>query len=157
MFKKVLVPLDGSELAECALEHAKNLFKEDSIVEITILNVVNMDVLWAGLDGAGLDLYKMKDTRLASSRQYLDDVASRLGSEGIKVKTEVLEGDRAAGTIFDYAQKKGMDLIIIASHGYSGLKKLVFGSVAYGILHEAHIPVLVVRPEAYAEKRAKVA
>ena len=81
------------------------------------------------------------------SRKYLADVESRLASEGIKVKMESLEGNRPADAISDYAQKNGTDMIVIATHGYTGLKKLMLGSVALGVLHESHIPVLLIRPE----------
>jgi len=146
MYEKVLVPLDGSKLAEYALDHVKGLFRDGAIGEITILNVVRADVQWAGMEGIGLEIFKMRETVLASAKKYLNEMASRLGSEGIKVKTEVLEGDRPASIIFEYAQKNGMDLIVIATHGYSGLKKMMFGSVAYGIIHESHIPVFLIRP-----------
>jgi len=82
-----------------------------------------------------------------ASRKYLADIESRLGSEGIKVKTESVEGDRPAYTITEYAQKKGMDMIIIGTHGITGLKKLMLGSVAFAVLHQSHIPVLLIRPE----------
>jgi len=74
-------------------------------------------------------------------------IESRLVSDGIKVKTESLEGNRPADTITDYAKEKSMDLIIIGTHGYTGLKKLMMGSVAFGILHQSHVPVLLIRPE----------
>ena len=150
MYKKVLVPLDGSPLAECTLSHVKNLFKDGSVGEVTLLNVVKVDLPWAVMADnypLGLDINAVKEPLFASSRKYLADMESRLGSEGIKVKTESLEGNRPADTITEYAQKKGMDLIIIGTHGYTGLKKLMLGSVAFGVLHQSHIPVLLIRPE----------
>jgi nucleotide-binding universal stress UspA family protein len=151
MYKKVLVPLDGSPLAECTLSHVKNLFKDGSVGEVTLLNVVKVDLPW-GVIGRErptkpIDLNAIREPLFTASRKYLADVESRLGSEGIKVKTESLEGNRPADTITEYAQKKGMDLIIIATHGYTGLKKLMLGSVAFGVLHQSHIPVLLIRPE----------
>lgn len=81
------------------------------------------------------------------SRMYLEDVESRFAAEGIKVETEYLEGDRPAEVITDYAWGKGMDLIIIAMHGYTGFRKMMFGSVAMEILHNSPVPVLLIRPE----------
>ena len=95
----------------------------------------------------GIDLQAIREPLFIASRKYLADIESRLGSEGIKVKTESLEGNRPADTITEYAQKKGMDMIIIGTHGYTGLKKLMLGSVAFGVLHQSHIPVLLIRPE----------
>ncbi len=152
MYKKVLVPLDGSTLAECTLSHVKNLFKDGSVGEVTLLNVVKVDLPWAqmgsdDIPSRGIDLEAIRRPLLDASRKYLADIESRLDAEGIKVKTESLEGNRPADTITEYAQKKGMDMIIIGTHGYTGLKKLMLGSVAFGVLHQSHIPVLLIRPE----------
>ena len=151
MYKKALVPLDGSALAECTLSHVKNLIKDGSVGEVTLLNVVHVDLPWAVLetqmDAKHLDLDAIRKPLFAASRKYLADIESRLGSEGIKVKTESLESNRPADSITEYAQKKGMDMIIIGTHGYTGLKNLMVGSVAFGVLHQSHVPVLLIRPE----------
>ena len=151
MYKKVLVPLDGSELAECTLSHVKNLFKDGSVGEVTLLNVVKIDFPWARMrseqDVQHFDFNAIKKPFFVKSRKYLADIESRLVSEGIKVKTESMEGNRPADTITEYAQEKGMDMIIIGTHGYTGLKKLMLGSVAFSVLHQSHIPVLLIRPE----------
>jgi len=151
MYKKVLVPLDGSGLAECALSHVINLFKDGSVKEVTLLNVVKVDLRGAamGVDEypKSIDLQAIREPLFIASRKYLADIESRLVSEGIKVKTESLEGNRPADIITEYAQKEGMDMIIIGTHGYTGLKKLLLGSVAWGVLHQSHIPILLIRPE----------
>ena len=151
MYKSVLVPLDGSALAECTLSHVKNLFKDGSVGEVTLLNVVKVDLPWAVLGSdqypKGFDLNAIREPLFTASRKYLADIESRLVSEGIKVKTESLEGNRPANTITEYAQEKGMDMIIMGTHGYTGLKKLMLGSVAFGIVHQSHVPVLLIRPE----------
>jgi len=151
MYKKVLVPLDGSALAACTLSHVKNLFKDGSVGEVTLLNVVKVDLSWAVMGSdqypKGIDINAIREPLFIASRKYLADIESRLVSEGIEVKTESLEGNRPADTITEYAQKEGMDMIIIGTHGYTGLKKLMFGSVALGVLHESHVPVLLIRPE----------
>jgi nucleotide-binding universal stress UspA family protein len=82
------------------------------------------------------------------ARKYLAEVEAQLGTEGIRVKTEVVEHNRPAPAITDYARKNGIELIVIATHGYTGLKKLMLGSVALSILHDSHTPVLLIRPEA---------
>ena len=151
MYKKVLVPLDGSPLAECTLSHVKNLFKDGSVGEVTLLNVVKVDLPWLAMGRdrptKPIDINAIREPLFNASRKYLADMESQLASEGIKVKTESVEGNRPADTITEYAQKKGMDMIIIATHGYTGLKRLMLGSVAFGVLHQSHIPVLLIRPE----------
>jgi nucleotide-binding universal stress UspA family protein len=147
MYQKILVPLDGSKLAECALPHVKNMVKDGSIGEVTLLNVVNVYIPGRVEIPGIVDINAVRENFFMESRKYLADVESRFASEGIKVKKASLEGNRPAEIISDYAQKNGMDLIVIATHGYTGLKRLMLGSVALGVLHESHIPVLLIRPE----------
>lgn len=151
MYQKILVPLDGSELAECALSHVTSLAKEGAAGEIILLSVVIVHIPGRG-DYPGLtDINAVRENLFVESSKYLADVESRFASEGIKVKTVSLEGNRPAEVISDYAQKNGIELIVIATHGYTGLKKLMFGSVALGVLHESHIPILLIRPESCRE------
>ena len=147
MYKKCLVPLDGSELAECSLNHVKNLVKDKSVGEVTILNVVKVDIPWAEINERTIDLDAIRKPLFAAARKYLADVESRLSSEGIAVKTVVIEGNRPGETIIDYARENSMALIVIATHGYTGFKKLLLGSVATRVLHESPVPVLLIRPE----------
>jgi nucleotide-binding universal stress UspA family protein len=154
MYKKILVPLDGSELAECALNHVKKLFQDGPVGEIVLLNAVVAEIPWrelnAGDDGHAIvfDYNAFKKTFIDRSRNYLARVKSRLASEGVNVKTETIESNGPSHTITDYALKNGVDLIVIATHGYTGMKKMMLGSIALKILHESNVPVLLIRPEA---------
>ena len=148
MYQKILVPLDGSDLAECTLSHVESLVKDGSVGEVTLLNIVKIDILWATMhEEIPVDLTETRKLLLAVSRKYLAKVASQLRSKGIKVKTESVEANRSADTITDYAKKNGMDLIVMATHGHTGFKKLLLGSVAFGVLHESHVSVFLIRPE----------
>lgn len=73
--------------------------------------------------------------------------SSRLPSEGIKVQTEAIESTDPSHTITDYVQKNGAELIVIATHGYTGMRKMMLGSIALKVLHESNVPVLLIRPE----------
>jgi nucleotide-binding universal stress UspA family protein len=153
MYKKVLVPLDGSELAECSLPHVKNLVKDGSAGEVILLNVVTLVLPLReinnddGAMGKTFDYTAFRNHHLEKAKKYLAGVQSRLAADGIKVKIETLETDRPVHGIVDYAQKNSTDLIVIATHGYTGMKKMLFGSTAFGVLHESHVPVLLIRPE----------
>ena len=147
MYQKALVPLDGSPLAECVLSHIKQLAKEGLVKELTLLNVVKFDIPWGGEYPERIDLDAIRKPLFAAARKYLGEIESRLASEGIKVKTEAREGNRPAETITDYAREKGMDAIVIATHGYTGMKRLLLGSVAFGVLNQSPVPVLLIRPE----------
>jgi nucleotide-binding universal stress UspA family protein len=148
MYKKVLVPLDGSDLAECMLSHLKPLHKDGFVGEVTLLNIVTIDIPWAELEGGHFNFDALRKQVFTSSKKYLAEVESRLSSQGIKVKTESVEANRPADTIADYAKKNGMELIIMATHGHTGFKKLMLGSVAASVLNQSSVPVLLIRPEA---------
>ena len=149
MYRKVLVPLDGSELAECVLPHLKNMVKDGFTGDVILLNVFypyfplpeEKDLFTYG------DFNATKERIRQSSIKYLADLQSKLDSAGVKAKTEILTSSRPAETISEYARDNGVDLIILSTHGYTGLKKMMFGSVALEVLHNSHTPVLLVRPE----------
>ncbi len=149
MYKKVLVPLDGSELAECALPYVINLVKSGNVGEVIILSVytAHINFMPTEYNYGGLGYTDLKEKVREYSIAYLDDVETRLSAEGVKVKTQSVESTRPAKVISEYVQKMGVDLIIIATHGYTGLEKMMFGSVALEVLHNSRVPVLLVRPE----------
>lgn len=154
MYKKVLVPLDGSKLAECALNHVKKIFQDGTAGEVVLLGAVVVDIPWRefnageGMPREAFDLNAFVKVFLDKSTRYLENVQSRLASEGIKARTEAIESNRPASTITDYAHKNGFDLIVMATHGYTGMKGMMLGSVALKVLHESHVPVLLIRPDA---------
>lgn len=146
IYQKVLVPLDSSELAECALPEIKKLAGGGIIGEVILLNVFETDLMGIPATRTGIvDINVLRNAKLDKSRTYLEKIQSELGSEGIKVKTESLEGTPAQ-TIVNYVEANDVDLIVIATHGYTGMRKLMFGSVALRVLHDSHVPVLLIRP-----------
>ena len=154
MYRKILVPLDGSELAECALNHVKKLFQDAPAAEVVLLNVVVIELPWREF-GMGEDVHPVAfdygafvKTFMDKSKRYLAGVQSRVASEGIKAGVETIESNRPSSAITEYAQKNGFDLIVIATHGYTGMKKMMLGSTALKVLHESNVPVLLIRPEA---------
>jgi nucleotide-binding universal stress UspA family protein len=147
MYHKILVPLDGSNLSECTLSHVTSLVKEGSAGELTLLNVVKIDIPWAK-STVHFDINAIREPLIASAEKYLAGMKSRLSAEGIEVKTEALESNSPAFAITDYARKNGMNLIVMATHGYTGFKKMLLGSVASGVLNQSSIPVLLIRPDA---------
>ena len=158
MYKKILVPLDGSELAECALNHVKSLYSNGPIEEVILLNAVVVDIPWRklneGPEGHSItfDINTIIKSFMSKSRKYLAKIkyqfSSAFPTEDMKVRTEAIESDKPSQTILDYAQKNGVDLIVMASHGYTGMKKMLLGSVAVKVLQESNVPVLLIRPEA---------
>ncbi len=81
------------------------------------------------------------------AQAYFSRLQTRLASEGIKSATEVLVNSQPSSAIVQYAEENGMELIILASQGHSGVMRWVFGSVALKVLHDTTIPVLLIRPD----------
>ena len=152
MINKILVPLDGSELAECTLVYLESLIKDTSEGEVTLLNVVKVDIPWATMRATRqpIDMESVRKPLFAASKKYLTKTASKLRSKGMKVKTKAIESDRPADAIIDYAQEKKMDLILITTHGHTGFSRklnLLLGKVAFDVTHKSPVPVLLIRPE----------
>ena len=149
MYQKVLVPLDGSELAESALDHVKKLAKDGSIGEVVLLNVFMVTLPHRATDfyQSIIDIDALTNDYIDKSKKCLTAAQAKLTIEGITVKTESIEGDSPASIIAEYTRQNGVDLIIMATHGYTGVKKMLLGSVTYQVLHESQAPVLLIRPE----------
>ena len=149
MIKKILVPLDGSKLAECVLPNVEELAaKLDA--EVAFISVTHRVQGYWPFD----DPSQPNETRLVPqgtcSREehatnYLNTAAKGLEEKGIKVTKEVVCGQPAQEIIF-YANDNHCDLIIMSTHGRSGLSKLTHGSVVRKVLKLALIPVMVIRP-----------
>jgi len=152
MYGKVLIPLDGSELAECSLDHLRNLSKGDKIGETILLHVLD-PIIWCG---EGCDFVAVRNIQFRQAEKYIDKIKSRLGSEGIHARAEILESGIVASSIVDYAKENAVDLIIISSHGYTGTKRWLFGSVALRVLHDSSAPVLLIRAGSGREKTQTV-
>jgi nucleotide-binding universal stress UspA family protein len=147
MFKKVLVPLDGSALSECSLPYIKNLSRDGSIGEVVLLMVAVIDIPYDNVK-KDLDFPSFWNAQLDRSRKYLAEVQAKLSADGIKADTVLIETGWPAQVINDFAHKNGVDLIVITSYGAAGLKKLMFGSVALSLLHDSPVPVLLIKPDA---------
>lgn len=100
-----------------------------------------------GSIGTDFDFGSFHTAHIKECQNYLERVQTQLATEGIDAKTLVLESVNPAQTITEYAQTNGVDLIVIATHGYSGMRRILVGSVAYQLLYESHVPVLLIRPE----------
>lgn len=149
MYKKILVPVDGSELAECVLPHVETVARGCGVESITFVRVAEPARLPVSGDEYGFysaNLWQeMESASKVAARSYLDQLVSRVKYDGIAVQAEVLTGGQAADMVAAYATKNEFDLIIIATHGRSGVSRWVWGSVADRILRSACVPVLMVR------------
>jgi len=145
MYQKILVPLDGSNLAECVLPHVEALARGCQVKEVVFTRVVEPIYMPAGDYMLDLEQIKKIESELKlEAADYLKKVAAKTSYAGAGLKTEVLYG-RVAEVLAEYASKNRIDLIIIATHGRSGVSRWVWGSVADRILRSSCTPVFMVR------------
>ena len=143
MYQKTLVPLDGSKMAECVLPQVKKLAQGGLVGEIILINVVEIPPEWVF---EGFDFVALKNTQFNTAQDYLGRIEDFFVAEGIKTRSVILEG-KIAETIVGFARDNQIDLIAMATQGRTGLKQVMFGSVALRILHDAHTPILLIRPD----------
>ncbi len=151
----ILVPLDGSELAESVLPHVETLAKQRGTesINVVLLRVCEppaTPTYYAPeFSGVPLNWGEYMDQEVARCKQvsknYLAGIEKRLKDIGISVQSEVLVG-KATDKIVDYAQENPFNLIVMATHGRSGLSRWVYGSAAENVLQAVSSPVLLVRP-----------
>lgn len=135
---KILVPLDGSELAEVALPRVVELVN-DSGAAVELLRAVEAHTV-PGVDPTEAQIKVVKE-----GEAYLKEVAARLKNEGIKkVETSVWYGP-AAYAIVEAARLHKVDLIAMTTHGRSGLGRLILGSVAESVLRGTTTPIFLIR------------
>lgn len=143
MYKKILVPLDGSKRAEKILPHAADL-AERYQAEVILLTVNEYRMAF-GIEGAFVE-YNRKDfdAQTDKTRSYLEKVAAGLAKKKIACEVRVANGS-AVDAIIATAEKEKADLIAMASHGGGGLTRVFYGSVAAGVLNRVDRPLLIVR------------
>ena len=162
MYKKILVPLDGSKLAECVLPHLEALATCLAGAEVILVSVTERvtgyRVIEDYTEPFGERLVPSSGERLVpeavgkqekQAQKYLDKIAKTLEAKGIKARTEVLLG-KPAEEIMLYAANKGCDLIIMASHGRSGLSRWAHGSVVDKVFKATAVPILMIKTKGYS-------
>jgi nucleotide-binding universal stress UspA family protein len=137
---KVLVPLDGSPLAETALDPALDFAASNPETTIVLMRAADATTLPGG-DPIANEVRVVRE-----AEEYLETVASRLVQRGAKhVKTSVWYGP-APAAIVEAVDAGKPDLVVMSSHGRSGLGRLFMGSVAESVLRGTHTPILMLRP-----------
>jgi nucleotide-binding universal stress UspA family protein len=171
VLQRILVPLDGSELAEGVLPYVEEICQRCKPVEVILFQVVppapgrsgavfrvldddfptvRLPDTPADVNTAQHPIYR--DQELASIRadveRSLARAIQRLCDGGVTTRVEMAFG-RPADEIVDFAEREKIDLIAMSTHGRSGLTRWIFGSVADKVLHGTHVPILLVRPPGY--------
>ena len=143
MYKKILVPLDGSKLAEIALPHAESLALKYH-AELVLLSVIDSPSI-TGRDDSAVQLFQQEmRTRIQKAEIYLKALKNQYEKIKIKTKSFVNLGS-VVQNIIETANNEAVDLVMIASHGRSGLQRVFFGSVASGVLKRIEHPLMIIR------------
>jgi len=142
MYKRVVVPLDGSPVAEGMWRFIVDIAGPLDL-EVVLLRVIRIlqPQVTETLRSA---LLESVEQSTADAREYLAPLAEDLRARGVRVRTEVRHGE-PVDEIVDCAREAGADLIAMTTHGRSGLGRLLFGSVAEAVLRQAEIPVFLMR------------
>ena len=156
MFKHLLVPLDGSELAEAALPMAKAIAVcFDS--EITLLRTVHIaQYLGDNLDFTHVYTNLGEDMK-SEAASYLEAKQQALQAAGFNVNCRIIVGESPADAILHSADELGVNAIVMSTHGRGGVMRWVFGSVADKVLRQARVPILLARSSAGEDESYPIA
>jgi nucleotide-binding universal stress UspA family protein len=153
MYRRVLVPLDGSSFAEYALPIAAELaVRLDAVLELALVHT-SYSVATADA-GIHATVARWQQDQREREAAYLEEVAARgAGEWGVEVQLALLTGE-VAGALRDQVAGAGADLVVMTTHGRSGLERVWLGSVADALIRQVAVPVLLVRPGEGAPERA---
>lgn len=144
MYKKILVPLDGSALAEGVLIHAKALAYSEGAEIILLCVAANPALEFAFADPALAQ--SAIDQLEAEAQQYLDDLIAKFRKEGFKVSSILADG-AVAEMILQVAEDIQADTIAMSTHGRTGPSRWLIGSIAERVVRNSKIPVMLIRPQ----------
>jgi nucleotide-binding universal stress UspA family protein len=144
MYRTILVPVDGSKRAEAILSHVEHLVKDNN-ARVIFLKVEEDALLLERDEVVNTERYlEAYQQRLELSNAYLNTLKDKFLGQGINAATQMVSGS-VVKAILGVAEETGADLIALATHGFGGLARVSYGSVAAGVLQAARIPILLIR------------
>jgi nucleotide-binding universal stress UspA family protein len=145
-YKKIIIPIDGSGWSERAIPHAIDIARNNNS-ELILLHVFKPpaqeyigEIALAGQDE---QLMALRD----EIKQHLMAIRNNIRAEKINVRVQFIEGTGVAGIICDYINDEGADLVVMSSHGHTGVTRWLFGSIAQKVMQGVSVPVLLIRPD----------
>ena len=145
MYQRILVPIDGSDVSNAAVQEAARLARELHS-QLCLVHVIDLTGLYWTV-GSGVPVGDIERGVTQGGEQELNQAKAIAAGEGINPETTLIrsESGRLSMAIIDYAKRWSADLIVMGAHGLSGLDRLFLGSVAEGVARSAPVPVLLVR------------
>ena len=147
MYKSILIATDGSPLSQKAVESGLSLagLTGASVVALKVVPRYPRSYFEGGLPVDAADIKRIEKQWADAAQELVDKVKVQGTDEGVTVKTVVAKSDLIAEAVIAAAKKHKCDLIVMASHGRKGIKRLLLGSETQHVLTHSHIPVLVLR------------
>ena len=146
MYRKILVPLDGSERAQAILPHVKDLASCYQ-ADVLFVQVIEPSVLYASPYDAYPELNLAEyESRTPEAEGYLKELVDQYLADGLAASYRIEHGS-VVQTILEVAEAENVDLIAMVSHGRTGLARVFYGSVAAGVLHRIDRPLLLIRSQ----------
>lgn len=145
MYDKIAVPLDGSPLAECVIPHIEAL-ADSPKCEVQLITVVEpVEIPTRGkMALSDENLKEIHKEQEKDAQTYLSQIVKRLDRSKIKTRAVILAG-KPAETLVEYLHNNKIDLVVMATHGRSGLTKLFWGSIAEKVIRSVDVPVLLIK------------
>ena len=148
-FSKIMVGIDGSEQSINAADYAIAIAKRHN-AELIAVNVLTSDIGYAysspGVESPPLTIREIILLAEDEVKKWLNDIEEKADKSGIRFRSEIIMAKRSAvSTMLDYAEEQKIDLIVVGTRGRSGIKKMLLGSVASGLVTYAACPVLIVK------------
>ena len=147
MFTRIMLATDGSKLSQKVVKSAIDLASK-FIAELVAVKVIPRYVqtyFEGSFTVADIDVKSIEAQWAAGAQQVLDKISSSAAAKGVSVKTSVIKSDDISEGLVKAANKMKVDLIVMASHGRKGIKRLLLGSETQNVLTHSEVPVLVLR------------
>jgi nucleotide-binding universal stress UspA family protein len=147
MYKRILIPTDGSPLSDKAVGHGLALaaLSGATVVALKVVPRYPRSYFEGGVSVDLNDAKRIESQWAAAAQAMVDGVQAEGGAHGVTVKPVVAKSDLVAEAVIAAAKKHKCDLIVMASHGRKGIRRLLLGSETQHVLTHSHIPVLVLR------------
>ena len=147
MYQRILVATDGSELSNKAVQSATSLaaLTGATLVALKVVPRYPRSYMEGALPVDAKDVKQIEAQWTATAQALVDSIKANAGAQGVTVKALVAKSDLVAEAVIAAAKKHKCDLIVMASHGRKGIKRLLLGSETQHVLTHSHIPVLVLR------------
>ena len=147
MYKRILIATDGSQLSDMAVESGLSLagLTGASVIALKVVPRYPRSYFDGTLPVEAADIKRIEKQWSDAAQVLVNKVKARGSDEGVSVKAVVVKSNLIAEAVISAAKKHNCDLIVMASHGRKGIKRLLLGSETQHVLTHSHIPVLVLR------------